>query len=177
MPLDLIFPYAKRGNLGLQTFCCPFFVTLAFIIWRTYSPAFYHRLSHGIGLNSCRVAMKSGKHQLNIRQPVKFKKRKIKPIIEGSRDDVLLWEIKSLLGEQGDREASTAPSETDGPSFSLFDEIEVDITELSSSGDLLLGLANLINVAGEGLGVVEDGRMAIVVPFVVPGRQSIPALS
>jgi hypothetical protein len=79
--------------------------------------------------------MTQGKHRLDSREPVKFKRRKTKPVVEGSRDDVLLWEVKSLLRAQDspeDLEASL--SDTNRISFSRFDEIEVNIKELLSTG-------------------------------------------
>jgi len=81
--------------------------------------------------------MPSGKHGLDSRLPVKFKKRKTKPVIEGSGDDVLHWEVNSLIRANGsveDQESVGVQSDTDALSFSRFDEVEVDIMELSSSG-------------------------------------------
>ena len=83
--------------------------------------------------------MAAGKHGLNSRPPVKFKKRKTKPVMEGSADDVLRWEVNSLIlanGSVEDQESVGVQSDTHALLFSRFDEIEVDIMELSSSGDL-----------------------------------------
>lgn len=82
--------------------------------------------------------MAPGKHGLDSRPPIKVKKRKTKPVIEGSADDVLHWEVNSLIlanGKVEDQESVDVQADTSVLSFSRFDEIEVDIMELSSSGD------------------------------------------
>lgn len=82
--------------------------------------------------------MVPSKRRLDPRQPTKFKKRKTKPVAEGSGDDVLLWEVKSILGAPDateDQKPGVALSDAAGVSFSRFDEIEVNIQQLSSSGD------------------------------------------
>jgi len=76
-----------------------------------------------------------GKHALDStpKGPKKFKKRKIKTIAEGSGEDILVTDVKTLLtkysavkeeGKDGDTELG----------FKRFDEIEVDIEEFSSLG-------------------------------------------
>jgi hypothetical protein len=83
--------------------------------------------------------MSAGKYGLNSRPPVKFKKRKTKAVVEGSADDVLHWEVNSLIlanGNVEDQYSVGVQSDTNAPPFSQFDEIEVDIMELSSSGDI-----------------------------------------
>ena len=81
----------------------------------------------------------AGKHTLATKQPTKFKKRKVKAIEEGSGEDILLTDVKVLLKnfvaktEMDDDEESFA-SEENELGFKRFDEIEVDILELSSLG-------------------------------------------
>ena len=83
------------------------------------------------------------------------KKRKVesKPIKEGSNEQVLLADVQQLLATQ-------APPEKDGQSDSYtpperFTEVEVKISELSSTGD--------------GLGLSSTLDHVYVVPFTVPG--------
>ncbi len=81
--------------------------------------------------------MAPGKHGLDSKPPLKFKKRRTKPVIEGSGADVLQWEVESLIHANGNvenQESSAVQSDIDSLSFSRFDEIEVNIQELSSSG-------------------------------------------
>ena len=79
-----------------------------------------------------------GKHGLETKQaPRKFKKRKPKPIVAGSAEDVLVSEVASII-----RTNDTSDSQegeiirTDGSekSFSQFDEVVVDVLELTSAG-------------------------------------------
>lgn len=64
---------------------------------------------------------------------MKFKRRKVKAVAEGSGEDILVTDVKALLkknftGEEMEEEKEVALS------FKRFDEIEVDIVELSSLG-------------------------------------------
>jgi len=79
-----------------------------------------------------------GKHGLETKQvPRKFKKRKTKPIVAGSAEDVLVSEVASII-----RTHDTSDSQegdiirTDGSerSFSQFDEVVVEVLELTSAG-------------------------------------------
>ena len=82
-----------------------------------------------------------GKHGLDSKPPLKFKKRKTKSLIEGSGADVLQWEVESLIRTNGNvekQESSAVQVDIDSLSFSRFDETEVNIQELSSSGIPLL---------------------------------------
>ena len=81
--------------------------------------------------------MGPAKHRLDSSQPVKFKKQKVKPTLEGSGDDVLLSDIKALLTAHAsgqNQELTSELSETALLPFTRFDEVEVDILELSSTG-------------------------------------------
>ena len=85
--------------------------------------------------------MVPGKHRLDSKPPLKFKKRKTKSLIEGSGADVLQWEVESLIRTNGNvekQESSAVQVDIDSLSFSRFDETEVNIQELSSSGIPLL---------------------------------------
>ncbi|EPX74557.1 tRNA methyltransferase Trm2 [Schizosaccharomyces octosporus yFS286] len=73
------------------------------------------------------------------------KRRAKKPVEEGSAGHVLQLDIEGLLEH---------PPLSNIP-FERFQEIEVDIVYLSSSGD--------------GIGLVLEGRYAVVVPFSLPG--------
>lgn len=78
-------------------------------------------------------------HDTVSKQPAKIKKRKSKPILEGSEDDVLIQDIISLLRKHGypEVESNTLSSNVDGPLFfSRFEETEVDIMERSASGEI-----------------------------------------
>jgi hypothetical protein len=80
--------------------------------------------------------MSQGKHRLDGRQQGKFKKRKVKPVAEGSTEDVLLSDIKALRLSHSSTGETEEASGNKSPSFSQFDEVEVDIVELGSSGIL-----------------------------------------
>jgi len=81
--------------------------------------------------------MQQGKRNLDVTEkPRKFKKRKVKPMVVGSADDVLLAEVESFL-----RKIPAAADQDDlrqgderSLSLSRFDEVEVDIVEITSSG-------------------------------------------
>jgi hypothetical protein len=93
-----------------------------------------------------------GKHALDTKKPMKFKKRKIKPVVEGSGEDILLQEVKALL-----RKNDTAEQEDEEeriPGFKRFDEVEVDIVELSSLGRNSFCRYVVIDLSGDGMGVV-----------------------
>lgn len=113
-----------------------------------------------------------GKHRLETRHgPRKFKKRKTKPIIVGSAEDVLVSEIASIIRahETSDRQEERL-IQPDGSekAFSQFDEVVVDVLELTSAGESILFHINNWNV-GDGIGFVDDCRHAVIVPFTVPG--------
>jgi predicted RNA-binding protein with TRAM domain len=78
--------------------------------------------------------MSQGKHRLDGAQKGKFKKRKVKPIAEGSTEDVLLSDIKALRLSHSYNGETDEASGNRSPSVSRFDEVEVDIVELGSSG-------------------------------------------
>lgn len=85
--------------------------------------------------------MGSTKHKLDLSQPMKSKKRKVKLPQEGSGEDVLLSDVKALLSSQGSQqnEESTAESvRSTALPFARFDEIEVNILEISSLGKFRL---------------------------------------
>ena len=84
------------------------------------------------------------KHSITLSavQPRPPKKRKLKAIVPGSAEDVLLSDIKSLLqrhrpGLQGVETAGSPSKRTDRP-FSRFTELEIEIQELGSLGTVLL---------------------------------------
>jgi hypothetical protein len=87
------------------------------------------------------TTMGSTKHKLDLSQPMKSKKRKVKLPQEGSGEDVLLSDVKALLSSQGSQqnEESTAESvRSTALPFARFDEIEVNILEISSLGKFRL---------------------------------------
>ena len=79
-----------------------------------------------------------GKHRLETKQaPRKFKKRKTKPIVAGSAEDVLVSEVASIIRTHDASDSLEGDIiRTDGSekSFSQFDEIVVDVLELTSAG-------------------------------------------
>lgn len=112
------------------------------------------------------VAMKGKQyHPGDPARNLKRKKFSLEPINDGSVEVVLLTDIKSLLShhraknqveQTEERNASEAPTET--PPYSppeRFTEVEVKISELSSTGD--------------GLGLSSKFDHVYVVPFAVPG--------
>lgn len=113
-----------------------------------------------------------GKHRLETRHvPRKFKKRKTKPIIVGSAEDVLVSEIASIIRtyETSDRqEERIIQPHGSQKAFSQYDEVVVDVLELTSAGESFLFYLNNWNV-GDGIGLVNDCRHAVIVPFTVPG--------
>lgn len=99
--------------------------------------------------------------------PVQRQKAISKPVKEGSNEEVLLADIRQLLSAQHKPEEFKSPkdgaegenkSSQPGPVFSppeRFSEIEVAISELSSTGD--------------GLGLASSSDHVYVVPFSIPG--------
>lgn len=85
-----------------------------------------------------------GKHTLDTKKPTKFKRRKVKAVEEGSGEDILLTDVRVLLKkfmaktEDTDDADETSASQENGLGFRRFDEIEVDILELSSLGICVL---------------------------------------
>jgi len=81
--------------------------------------------------------MSSQKHQLDSKGASKVKKRKVKPLVEGSGDDILNEEVKNLIRTHStstETRVGDVPADEEARSFSKFEEIEVDIIELGSSG-------------------------------------------
>jgi hypothetical protein len=86
-------------------------------------------------LTSCSLAMAPQKHRIDSKQPLKYKKRKTKPIVEGSEEDIRLAEVSSLIRVHGTgAQESSISSDVALPPFARFAELEVDILELSSRG-------------------------------------------
>src|SRR5271154_2853177 len=82
----------------------------------------------------------------------KKRKREGKTIFQGSNEEVLASEAEDLYTRH-DLPPSTSPDPADGEAPEVFSEIELDVLELSSTGD---GLA------------LRDGHV-YTVPFAVPG--------
>lgn len=82
----------------------------------------------------------AGKHPLDTKKPTKFKRRKVKAVEEGSGEDILLTDVRVLLKKNfvAEMEETEDGEETQENElgFKRFDEIEVDILELSSLGTL-----------------------------------------
>jgi len=117
--------------------------------------------------------MAPGKHSLNSNIPSKIKKRKVKPVAEGSGEDILLQEVKYLIrgqaieDEEGHYSHAGMSNATSLP-FSRFDEIEVTVEALCSTGNGLF--QQQANCAGDGLALVANNNHVVVVPFTAPGR-------
>jgi len=79
-----------------------------------------------------------GKHRLETRQvPRKFKKRKTKPIVAGSAEEVLVSEVASIIRKYNtsdSQEGDIIGADGSEKSFSQFDEVVVDVLELTSAG-------------------------------------------
>jgi hypothetical protein len=115
-----------------------------------------------------------GKHLLDRQQPKKFKKRKTKPIIAGSAEDVLASEVAYIIRAHGTPEHQeqvvVAPNSSE-TSIAQFDEVVVNIMELASAGRVRSSFRGcMAKVLGDGLGLSEDRQRVVVVPFTVPGR-------
>ena len=79
--------------------------------------------------------MSVAKRPWNSGQPKKQKKRKLKPIVEGAKDDVLLAEVNELIRTRGTVLEEISDSEEQEASVpKLFEETEVKIIELSATG-------------------------------------------
>ena len=75
-----------------------------------------------------------GKHALDTTKgPKKFKKRKVKAVAEGSGEDILVTDVKTLLRKYSAVSEEGRDEDTE-LGFKRFDEIEVDIEEFSSLG-------------------------------------------
>lgn len=85
----------------------------------------------------------------------KKKRRKLPPIQEGSGDDVLLREVKALLGEAA-IEKALAEDLDYAPPVQSGDTLELEVGELSSTGDSLTILPH------------PNRPWVIVVPFTLP---------
>ena len=110
-------------------------------------------VSPSVNMNGKRVAS-----SVRFEKPKKFKKKKQKPIQEGSAEEVLLTDIQALLASQ---RISNVPQNGDSEETDVEalpepgSEIDVEVVELSSTGD---GLAR------------QPGSDRIyAVPFSVPG--------
>jgi tRNA (uracil-5-)-methyltransferase len=90
-------------------------------------------------------------------RPAKKRKIQEKPIKEGSSEEILLVDIKNLLAAQTleDPEGPTPVANLPEP----FTEIDLTITELSSTGD--------------GLAIIPSSFHVCVVPFAVPGDRVV----
>ncbi|KAI9787197.1 MAG: tRNA(m5U54)methyltransferase [Geoglossum umbratile] len=91
-------------------------------------------------------------------RPAKKRKIQEKPIKEGSSEEVLLVDIKNLLAAQTLKDLVTEDSKELKPADNLpelFTEIDLTITELSSTGD--------------GLALLPSSSHVCTVPFAVPG--------
>ena len=64
----------------------------------------------------------------------KGKKRKVKPVLEGAKDDVLLVEVNELIRTHGTASDEASDSELESSVPKLFEEIEVKIIDLSATG-------------------------------------------
>ncbi|PNS18370.1 tRNA (uracil(54)-C(5))-methyltransferase [Sphaceloma murrayae] len=89
-----------------------------------------------------------------------FKKNKkqktAEAVAEGSNEDVLIRDVRELLEKHSlDTKGDDASGETDSALPEPFTEVDVEIEELSSTGD--------------GLALLPNSSQVLVVPFVVPG--------
>jgi hypothetical protein len=76
-----------------------------------------------------------GKHGLETKQaPRKFKKRKTKLIVAGSAEDVLVSEVASIIHRHDTSDSHIIRTDGTERSFSQFDEVVVDVLELTSAG-------------------------------------------
>jgi len=117
------------------------------------------------------MASVQGKHSRDpsdTKGPKKSKKRKLPRVVEGAPDDVLAWEVKSVLNSFG-KEAESETEEEALP-VSRFDEVEVTIKEFTSSGDSTVATSLILE--GDGLGLIHQGTHAVIVPFTVPGMKT-----
>ncbi|KAL9100663.1 MAG: hypothetical protein Q9163_003990 [Psora crenata] len=90
------------------------------------------------------------KAQYHQKHATKRQKKASKPTNEGSTEDVLLADVKSLLNH--------VPGNISPASYPLperFSEVEVNVSEISSTGD--------------GIGLLPGSKHVYVVPFTVPG--------
>jgi hypothetical protein len=92
--------------------------------------------------------MTTRKHDLasGSKLPATNKRRKIKVALEGSGEDVLLHDVKTLLknvspDKEPESNLKNSQLETPPSPFSRFDEIQVRITEFSSLGDKIQPIA------------------------------------
>ncbi|KAJ9648032.1 tRNA(m5U54)methyltransferase [Coniosporium tulheliwenetii] len=95
----------------------------------------------------------------------RFKKQKTsKPTKDGSNEEVLIEDVRALLQKQSSEDApaednmngdAEAPSTGTGPLPEPFSEIDLTVSELSSTGD--------------GLALAPDKSRIYVVPFTAPG--------
>lgn len=113
-------------------------------------------------LAAIRVHPNMTKSQYHQGHGAKRRKTAAKPVEDGSHEQILLADVKSLLGRihaQKTREALSpedhARNGQTNPLPERFSEIQVDISELSSTGD--------------GLGLSAKSDHIYAVPFTVPG--------
>ncbi|KAK3076191.1 hypothetical protein LTS18_013667, partial [Coniosporium uncinatum] len=101
------------------------------------------------------------RHEGGYRFKNKKQKKAAKPVKEGSNEEVLLSDVRALLEKFSLGKSDTNDSRDDGTSLhekplpEQFSEIELTISELSSTGD--------------GLAFDQDSKRAYVVPFTAPG--------
>lgn len=118
----------------------------------------FNRLPHFYGFTTMK------KQQYHQGRSAKRQKNASKPANDGSNEEVLLIDVKSLLSRcgpanptsalQAENEAESTDQSTDTPP-EKFSEVEVTISELSSTGD--------------GLGLSSTSDHVYVVPFTVAG--------
>lgn len=77
------------------------------------------------------IQRKHPRDRSTFNSPKKSKKRKLPPVVEGTRDDVLAWEIQNFL-ESFENEDSGIEEEV--IPFNKSDQVEVAIEEFTSSG-------------------------------------------
>jgi len=118
------------------------------------------------------MKLSGSKHRLETRHvPKKFKKRKTKPIPVGSAEDVLASEVASIIrahDTSNQQEEEFIQSNGTEKGFSQFDEVVVDVLELTSGGKSFPLFIDNSGI-GDGIGLVNDIRHAVIVPFTVPG--------
>jgi hypothetical protein len=118
--------------------------------------------------------MESRKHQIDSKQPLKHKKPKTKLVVEGSGEDIRLAEVIALIRTYGaGAQESGHSSDVVLPPFARFTELEVDILELGSWGSSFVQSIFSDRGLGDGLGIVQNGKHVIIVPFTVPGSLAI----
>jgi hypothetical protein len=130
-----------RRSLSVGTGFSPFVQIILALLIRQLSFLPRFQAAYGECIIARRFTMGQGKHRLDFKQSNKIKRRKPKPVVEGSGDDVLSWEIQSILRTLDNSEAQDSGigfPEAEPLSFSRFKEVTVDINVLNSSGECLI---------------------------------------